>query len=270
MQWDQIIKEALTQVQGLKYDSPYQEAIKTTDSEVSRLQELLKGVEIPTDTQTIKNFQARIQAKALHSEIMREINSISRDHNELIAKEKAHFDIFKERLVKVYQSVKTLPSVDYGAPYGVIALDKETYSTLLFEANEGQIREYFEILQSREEIEIAGSTQKIKSKFDTYRPTVKTFMEAYNVSKESIVEFVAVVDHIKEREDRARRESIERTLMKQTPNYQAYSRPNTQKEQQTKILPDGSIDLGTLTTQGTVRLDSNSEMIDGVEISDVI
>ncbi|WP_180552129.1 hypothetical protein, partial [Staphylococcus haemolyticus] len=79
-----------------------------------------------------------------------------------------------------------------------------------------------------------------------------------SLSKDEIMAIVTASNEIMEADQRKQQEINMKALQDNTPDVQSASRPNT-ATQQTRIDADGTINLGSLTTKGTVFLDDKPE-----------
>lgn len=227
----------------LGYVSPFLDREAEASKELERLTDLIQSVEVPTNPQTKKDYQAKIQAKMLYNEINSDLRQAVNVHNSIIADKNEHKEAFLKEADHVFRCVNTPPEVNYGALYGTVGLDRGHYIELLFDTNEGHIREAFELFSSELDESLSGADMEIKRKFDTHRQAVLSFMEKYNISKENILEFVALTLEEIAKEDRERKESIMRTIQEQTPNKQRLSRVYTGFEEP-EPDQDGFLDYG--------------------------
>lgn len=230
----------------LGYVSPFIDREAEAVKELDRLTDLIQSVEIPTNPQSKKDYQAKVQAKMLYNEINSDLRRAINVHNSIISDKNEHKEAFLKEADHVFRCVNTTPEVNYGAKYGTVGLDREQYIELLFDTNEGHIKEAFEILSSELNEDVQGADMAIKRTFDNHRQAVLSFMEKYSITKENILAFVEITLAAIAKEEIERKQSITDALKKNLPDQQTMSRIYTGYEEST-IGEDGFRDYGVAT-----------------------
>lgn len=99
-------------------------------------------------------------------------------------------DIPEKDLNELYSYLTSLPSVNYGDPWGEFSIDPETYLALMLDSDPAEIDRYFSGMAAAETFEIRGSTSQVKNIFDHLKAGFDRLYEVYRCDKQLLRVFV--------------------------------------------------------------------------------